>query len=178
MRTGTTQSRLKECLDYDPETGVFTWKIRKSYNTKVGGAAGGKGANRYHSIAVDGVQYATHRLAWLYVHGVWPIDQIDHINGDKLDNRLANLREANNSVNQQNIPIQKNNTSGYTGVSWNKRLNKWIAQIYSNGKNHFLGSFNNPVDANAARVIAKMRFHTPVPTTAPARLKPVSGDAC
>lgn len=124
--------RLRHLLDYDPDTGIFTnrtWRGRAS----VGAKAGCLNALGYFRICLDYVDYAAHRLAWLHVHGVLPESQIDHINGDRADNRLSNLRLADNAENNRNRPLQKNNTSGFKGVSYDKRRKLWEAAVTKNG---------------------------------------------
>ena len=130
-----TQERLKHLLDYDPETGVFTRRVRTSNRIMVGQIAGTVHSKGYLCIDIDGRKYFAHRLAWLYVHGRWPKQQIDHINGNRSDNRLCNLREASHAENQHNRRRKnKNNTSGVPGVFWNTNRRKWEARICVDGK--------------------------------------------
>jgi hypothetical protein len=93
---------------------------------------------------VDGHTYHEHRLAWFYMKGVWPKGDIDHIKGDKSDNRITNLREATTSQNKANERIRVNNTSGYKGVTWHRKRRKWEAHIGVNGKGLTLGYFDSP----------------------------------
>lgn len=166
-----TQTYLKEILDYNPDTGVFTWKVRdkkyfknegsyKIWNTRFSGKIAGsiktnKDGYRYLQITINKKLYLAHRLAWLYVYGVWPKNQIDHINGCSLDNRIHNLRDVTNQVNSCNQKKHKNNKSGITGVSWHRSTNKWIVRgsITINGKRKriYLGLFENIDDAICAR---------------------------
>lgn len=95
------QKRLKEVLDYDPATGVFTWRVELNARGKVGDPAGCNSWG-YRVIRIDGRLYGAHRLVWLYVHGRWPDAMIDHVNGDRSDNRIENLREANSVQNAHN----------------------------------------------------------------------------
>ncbi|MCK9994454.1 MAG: hypothetical protein Dbin4_02974, partial [Alphaproteobacteria bacterium] len=97
-----TQSRLKELLHYDPDTGVFTRRVQTSSNARVGDVAGCLHPEGYRHIQIDGKRYAAHRLAWLYMTGEWPTNQLDHLNGVRDDNRWGNLREATHGQNQQN----------------------------------------------------------------------------
>ena len=155
-----TQERLKELLDYDPETGVFTWKsIVFGSHMKVGSVAGSMYSNGYLRIKINGKDYRAHRLAWLYMYGCWPTNQIDHINRVRDDNRIANLREATNKENQWNRGKQKSSTSGFTGVSWHKKSGKWQSRIAVNKKVIQLGVFNTPEEAHAAYVRAKAEHH-------------------
>jgi len=148
MATRTlTQDRLKELLSYDPDTGVFTWKVSMR-GIKKGTSAGCQEKNRYLRISVDKTLHHAHRLAWLYVHGEWPKDVVDHINGDKSDNRINNLQSVTQKVNVRKHGLFNTNTSGVTGVSWVKHRQKWRARDYS-GKS--LGYFKDFDDAVAAR---------------------------
>ena len=154
-----TAERLREVLHYDPETGVFTWRVRAGH-AKIGDVAGGYDGRGYRVIGVDGALYRAHRLAWLYTTGAWPADQIDHINGARDDNRFANLREATHRENGQNRTAHPFNTSGHPGVCWHKAAQKWMAQIRTSQKHRYLGLFSTPEEAAAAYVEAKRRLHT------------------
>ena len=160
-----TQSRLRELLDYNPETGIFTRKSNTYRTDLVGRPAGGPNPKGYHRIGVDLKRYLTHRLAWFYVHGVWPAGEVDHINRDHTDNRIANLRDVTPSENQHNKQSMSNNTSGLTGVSWDAFNSKWTAAISAKRKHYFLGRFDSAVCASAAYQAAKLIHHP----TAPAR---------
>lgn len=152
-----TAERLREVLDYDPDTGVFTRKVRTG-NVKIGDVAGSFNGKGYIRIGIDGRLHRAHRLAWLYVTGEWPKDQIDHINGDRGDNRLANLREVNNAENQHNLrKARADNTTGFLGVS--PRYGKFRAYIMVDGKNKHLGCFPTPEAAHAAYLEAKRGLH-------------------
>lgn len=155
-----TQSRLKELLHYEPDTGVFTWLVRTSDSVRIGDLAGGCHGNRYRRIRIDGKLYLAHRLAWLYMTGAWPDNQIDHVNGVRDDNRIANLREATNAENQQNRAKDVRNTSGFPGVSWCRRDSKWRGLIKFEGRQKYLGVFDSPADAHAAYLKAKAERHT------------------
>lgn len=159
-----TQSRLKELLDYDPDTGAFTWLISTNHKIKIGAMAGTVMSRGYRRIGFDGQYYRAHRLAWLYVHGEWPKDQIDHINGDPSDNRLINLREAVNYENGQNRKKGFNNSSGFIGVSWHSASRKWNARIQINKKVKSLGYFGDADAAYSAYLAAKAEMHTFNPT--------------
>jgi hypothetical protein len=111
----------------------------------------------YRRIRVLGKLYWAHRLAWLYVHGDWPPDKIDHINGDRKDNRLMNLRAASDSENMQNVGMRSDNTTGVRGVT--RRKSRWIAQITAGGKTHYLGVHETAEEAHRAYVEAKTRLH-------------------
>lgn len=157
--TQLTASRLRELLNYESETGQFRWKIKPNRSTVRGSIAGGRHSLGYGSISIDDRDYLAHRLAWLYVHGRWPKHQIDHINGDRSDNRLENLREADNSENNRNRGVQKNNKSGFKGVGFHKQTQKWRAKIKLHGKNYHLGLFDEVEDAARAYSAAAERLH-------------------
>ena len=155
-----TAERLREVLDYDPATGVFTWKARTSpfSRVNVGDVAGGLKTKGYIRIKLDGRELLAHRLAWLYVNGEWPADQIDHISGIRTDNRIVNLRLATNAENQHNQrKPQADNTTGFLGVS--PEYGKFKARIVVDGKNKHLGMFHTPEEAHAAYVDAKRKLH-------------------
>jgi len=146
-----TQTRLKELLDYDPDSGIFTWKISTNNRIKAGSSAGTLQPTSYIRIMVDGKNYQAHRLAWLYTHGYDPENQIDHKNGIRDDNRISNLREVSRACNLQNQKTRSTNTSGFPGVSWHKQAKKWRAYICIQGRNHGLGLYDTPLDAALAR---------------------------
>lgn len=145
-----TQERLTELLNYNPETGHFTWAINRAQTTKCGAIAGTTTRNGYVRIMLDGKCYMSHRLAFLYMLGKFPTDQVDHINNDRVDNRWANLRPATRVENMRNVSSKQGSSSKYLGVSWNKRLSKWVAQIHINNKKQHIGLFVEEVDAAQA----------------------------
>lgn len=147
-----TREELKESLNYNPETGVFTWKVRRKNSVQIGDVAGTKHPNGYIVIMVHGKLYGAHRLAWLYVHGYLPEYDVDHINRIKDNNRIINLREVSRSCNMRNTGNHKDNTSGVKGVGWAKRENKWYAQIRVNQKGKSLGYYVDFQDAVCARL--------------------------
>ena len=142
-----TAKRLRELLHYDPET------VRVALCVRVGDEAGGvHKTSGYRRIRVDGRTYQAHRLAWLYMTGAWPKDQIDHINGAEADNRWCNLRPAENSRNRANSVVQSNSNSGLKGVCKSGR--KWRAYITAGGKMRYQGRFNDPEEAALAAATA------------------------
>jgi hypothetical protein len=151
-------ARLRELLDFDQESGAFTWKVNRN-RVRAGSVAGSMDPYGYLRIGVDRVDYFAHRLVWLYVHGVYPESEIDHINQVKTDNRIANLRLADRSLNNQNRPRGSNNKSGVKGVSWNKANRKWLAHIGFDGQNKYLGSFVTIDEAAAAYAAAVEQHH-------------------
>ena len=153
-----TAEQLRSILHYDPATGIFTWKVGCSSRVKVGYIAGSLDGDGYLRIRLQSRKYQAHRLAWLYVYGVWPKDQLDHINRNRSDNRISNLREVSHKQNHQNRSKPSNNTSGHPGVSWDKRDSKWRAQITHNQKKIHLGSFTTLEEAIAARKAAEKLY--------------------
>lgn len=147
-----TQPELMERLNYDPETGVFTWRWARNpkYIGRPTGSVqrNGKGAG-YVIVVIDKREYMGHRLAWLYVYGRMPNGPLDHINRVKHDNRIVNLREATPRQNAANTEAPAHNTSGYKGVSWRKRTNKWYASITILDRSFHLGSFDTAEEAAA-----------------------------
>ena len=153
-----TQERLRHLLDYDPETGVFTWLVRRG-RAAAGSVAGCVHSEGYVRVKVDGATHVAHRLAWLFVYGEWPKQEIDHINRVKTDNRIANLRDVSRRENALNVGVFSNSTSGVTGVYWCKREGKWLTQITVFGRDQHLGYFADFNDAVAARHAAEMEVH-------------------
>lgn len=144
-----TQDELKHRLSYSEETGLFTWVNPTVNNCKVGSEAG-TSLNGYRRIMVNGRIYMAHRLAWLYVHGYTPEHEIDHINGNRSDNRICNLRLATHKQNMENTRLQMNNTSGHRGVTWDRNRQKWIARINHFNEVTYLGRYANIEDAVTA----------------------------
>ncbi|MDV6347485.1 HNH endonuclease [Nitrosomonas sp. Is35] len=135
-----TQEELKRVLHYDHKTGIFTNLIKRSNNAKAGAFAGHRAA-RYIYINLNGKLYLAHRLAWLYIYGIWPDHHIDHIDGNCLNNAISNLRDVTQSVNCRNQKLRATNTSGHPGVHWYKATGKWTANISINGKSVHIGTF-------------------------------------
>lgn len=154
-----TRSRLKEVLSYSPDTGEFTWLVFRGGTSRPGSRAGVLNGNGYRRVNVDGVKYYEHRLAWLYMTGAWPKNQIDHINGNRGDNRFGNLREATPHENARNTTIRRHNTSGVLGVTFDKARGKWKAQITFCGKPICIGRFDDKEAAGKAYEDAKSRLH-------------------
>jgi hypothetical protein len=144
-----TQKRLKELLYYNPETGEFTYlkKTSPSSHIKIGRVAGALHPNGYISIRLDTKRYWAHRLAWLYIYGEWPKFQIDHLNGIHNDNRIyRNLRDV--SIRENCCNRLKHRQGKLAGCYFHKRERKWIAQHWSNGKNHRIGRFDTEQEAH------------------------------
>ncbi len=157
-------SQLRAALRYDPETGELFWRHRSEQRPQWNGRFAGKpaltGYCRGHRIGtLNGETVKAHRIAWAIYYGVWPTKEIDHINDVKDDNRIANLREADTAQNACNRGTNRNNTSGFKGVSWNKRVQKWHASIGKDRRQHHLGFFDTPEQAHIAYSEAAARLH-------------------
>ena len=155
MQPDLTIDRLRELLDYDPATGVFTWAMSRRKCRK-GDVAGCMARNGYTVIRVDDRLHLAHRLAWFHTHGRWPAEQLDHIDRNRANNALSNLREVTNAQNAHNQNPRKNK-SGFSGVR--KENSKWVAEIKVNYKTIRLGLFSTPEEAHAAYLAAKQRMH-------------------
>jgi len=152
--TELTQERLKYLLDYEPETGIFRWRVSAPSRPKPGKRAGclkETECGTYRVIRVDDRLYRSARLAWFYVHGRWPVGDTDHRDTDKLNDAIGNLREATRSQNNINGPAHAHSELGIRGVGIDKERGKYRAQIMKNGKNHMLGRFDTLEEARAAR---------------------------
>ena len=145
-----TAARLRKLLDYDPATGVFTRRTLIGKRARLGAPTGLVNDRGYVLITVDGRRYRAHHLAWLHVYGVWPASRLDHRDLSRANNRIRNLRLATGSQNQANRGKQANNTSGYKGVYWIARENKWLAKIVRHGRQFHIGLFDDPRAAHAA----------------------------
>lgn len=155
---------LRQILNYDETTGFFTW-AKPRPKIIVGCIAGTSCKKGYIVIKIDGKSHKAHRLAWLYVTGNHPSEQIDHKNRIKSDNRFDNLREANTETNCQNQGIRKNNTSGFQGVHKQKQNNKWCASISVGMKRLHLGYFESAEEAGVVYLEAKKTYHKNDPSS-------------
>ena len=153
-----TQLQLKEILHYNPETGIFIWKVNKSRRAKTGMRAGSKHTTGDVRIFINGKSYKAHRVAWLYVYGNFPGNKIDHQNGIKDDNKISKLKDVSHTENMKNHPVHKNSKSGFIGVSWHKKTGKWQADISVNKKTIYLGIFSNISDAVKVRIDAEAKY--------------------
>ena len=155
-----TQTQLKQLLNYDHETGIFTWLVSSAVRIKVGSVAGnieGK-SNGYVQIVIRGKSYKAHRLAWLYIFDKFPENMIDHINGIRSDNRIFNLRDVTRSENSQNQKkSQLGSASNLLGVTWHKC--QWRARVMLNGKDIHIGYFDCKYKAYNAYLNRKRMIH-------------------
>ena len=156
--------RLRELLDYDPETGIFIRRITTSNRSPKGSTAGRNNGNGYLRIMIDGYTDYAHRLAWFYVYGKWPEGEIDHIDGNGRNNAISNLRDGTHAENSQNLSLRSTNKSGAIGVSWAKNIQRWEAYICVNYKKKCLGYFDDPQEARATYLKAKKETHLFQPT--------------
>lgn len=148
-------SRVREVLDYDKSTGVMTWRVKH----RNGKPAGCRRKDGYYVIRIDYVLQYRHRLAWLHTYGIHPTYTIDHINGIKGDDRLANLRDVQIEIDSQNQrrPKLPQTLSGYLGVQ--KNHGGWQGHITVKGRRHLLGTYKTPEEAHQAYIAAKRRMH-------------------
>ncbi len=157
-----TAEELRKVLRYDEQAGMFRWRVTSSNRAVSGAVAGHADRSGYVSIRVRGRLHLAHRLAWLFVFGVWPTGMLDHINGVKSDNRIANLRECSNRTNTENARKPRpNGCTGFLGVTMDKRLKSrpFIAQITADGRRMHIGCFESAEAAHAAYLVAKRRLH-------------------
>lgn len=156
-KTGATQELLLSLFVYDADTGKLFWRENKG-KARRGVEAGSEGKG-YRRVRVNGSEYFIHRLVWMYVYGTWPQHDIDHINGNTLDNRIGNLRDVPHCWNMQNMARpQKNSTTGYRGVA--VVHGKFRAHITVNGRTHVIGRFDSPEVARDAYIDAKLKLHS------------------
>lgn len=148
---GLSLNEIKQHIKYDAKNGCF---YRKQTNNqhKVGEIAGNKRKNGYVILKVCGVNILAHRLVWLFEYGEWPKECLDHIDGDKSNNKIKNLREATYAQNKCNSKVRKDNELGLKGVNFDKKLKRYRARIFYNGKNLSLGSYNTKEEAHAVYV--------------------------
>lgn len=152
-----TAKIIRNLLNYDPKTGIFTWRVRSSNRLRAGDKAGSIGKFRYARICIDHRSFSAHRLAWLHYHGEWPKGHLDHINGNCADNRIENLRLATSSQNSWNMKAMKNNATGMKGITRDR--GKWKAHICCHYKRYNLGLFNTPEEAHQAYIKAAKKLH-------------------
>lgn len=152
-----TIDRVRELLDYDPETGIFTRRIYRGGTKSISEPAGYTHSKGYRIVRVDLEMIKGHRLAWFMFYGEWPKKEIDHINGNKDDNRIANLRQADRSENMRNCGMKSNNTSGFKGCRLREK--GWQARITLRGKQIHLGFFGTALEASAAYEAAARELH-------------------
>ncbi|EMC4142370.1 HNH endonuclease signature motif containing protein [Cronobacter sakazakii] len=161
---------LKEALEYTPDSGVIRWKQRPKNHFKTdnswratnanfaGKVAGARDNDGYFRIGIDGRLYRSHRVAWALHYGYWPENEIDHISGDRGDNRIDNLRTVTSAANNKNLRLYSTNKTGVPGVGWYKARGKWRAKINVSGKVKHIGYFDDFCEAVKARKAAEMKL--------------------
>lgn len=147
LRTSLSATEARRLLSYDPETGHLTWRLSRG-GVKAGTRAGWSTPAGYIMVTVGGVDYFAHRVAWLIVHGEWPLGELDHISGVKSENWLANLRDVPKYINGHNRGLNRNNVSGLRGVSLQR--GRWCASIQINKRRMHLGAFPTKEEAGTA----------------------------
>jgi hypothetical protein len=154
-----TAERLREMLSYESLTGILIWAKFPSGGRKAGDIAGSiHRSTGYRRVRIDKRDYLAHRLIWLWFYGKWPSDEIDHINGDRSDNRFCNLRAATASQNRCNTKLLKRNSAGLKGAHRIKKSNRWGSSIRANGITHHLGTFTTAEEAHSTYVEAAKRM--------------------
>lgn len=172
-----TPDQLRQLLDYDPETGSLSWKRRcveqfrdtkgrkkehaaANWNARYAGAEVGViDTHGYRKFRFAGSTYYAHRVAWAIAHGAWPDAEIDHINCDPADNRLANLRQASPAENARNKRTLPRSSTGLKGVYWHRQCEKWAATIRVGGKQRYIGLYRTPEEAHAAYCEEAKKLH-------------------
>ena len=154
---------LRQRLRYEPETGKLYWRrcatVSTRWNTRHAGKEAGS-INRYgyRIVFLEGAAIRAHRIVWSMTHGAWPDQDIDHVDHDRANNRIENLRVVSRKDNCRNASLSKRNTSGHAGVTWCRRTQKWQAQIAPNRRTVHLGRFHDITDAIAVRKAAEEEY--------------------
>lgn len=163
MISDITQEQLKNMFDYDDEKGILIRK-RDKYGREYNQPCGNKPTQHgYGALKINGRSYRVHRLIWLFHYGEFPSEFIDHIDGNKMNNRIDNLRTVSNQINNHNNKIRTDNTSGYPNVYWHKGTRKYQVRITVDGKENFIGLYATFSDAILAAMLAKIEHHPSSP---------------
>ena len=153
-------ARLRQVLTYEPDTGIFRWRVSLGSRSRPGASVGCPDALGYLRVTIDKKNYKLHRLAFLYMTGEWPAGCVDHIDGDPSNNRWVNLRDVDHYINMQNRRrARKGNATGLIGATYCKQNDNWYSKIRSEGRYITLGRFSSPEEAHAAYIAAKRRLH-------------------
>jgi hypothetical protein len=142
-----TANRVRDIFEYDPSTGVLKRKISTSSNAKAGCVAGWENSDGYLNVKIDRRTYKVHQIVWLHSYGIWPSGVIDHINRDKKDNRLQNLRDTTVQVNNINKDVRKDSKTGVPNVTWRERDKRYYVACKRDGKQNYGGSFKTFAEA-------------------------------
>lgn len=155
-----TARRLRELFTYSEDSGVFSRRVAKDGRFHIGQQVGTRKDNGYLHFSIDGRKYMAHRLAWLYVHGEWPVGDIDHIDGNRANNRIGNLRAVSRAVNLQNLraPKSHNKSTGLLGA-YRHESGRFTSRIKVSGRDKYLGLFDTAEQAHAAYLAAKREMH-------------------
>jgi len=158
-----TAEEVRAMFSYNKDTGILVWAIPKTRSVKVGSNAGCLFTNKvtgkaYYRVSINSKNYLVHRVIWLLVTGSWPEHQIDHENGNGIDNRWCNLRQATSQVNNSNAKQRKDNRSGCTGVFWVPQHQYWLAYINYQGKRKNLGCYIRKDEAISVRKLAEVEY--------------------
>jgi len=154
MSTKLTQEIVQHLFNYNSETGELRWK-RAPFTCSKKGASANTNCNGYYHVRVYGKIYGVHRIIWLYVYGYLPENDIDHIDRNRANNKISNLREVSRQCNQRNTGLQSNNKSGVTGISFKPLHFAWTASIKVNGKHYSLGIYTDYIEAVCTRLAAE-----------------------
>lgn len=154
-----TFEEVSRLLAYEPETGILRWVKSPNSRIKVSSKAGSKSGFGYVKLKINRKEYFAHRIAWLLHYGHWPSGQIDHIDNDRANNAIANLRVCTASQNQRNQKIRRSNSSGIKGVYWDANLGKWKVQVRGDGRIQYGGHYTSISDAECAARDLRIRLH-------------------
>ena len=157
------QTTVKKLFDYDPTTGQLTRRERLGRRSKLGEIVGHADTDGYLQTSINYKIYRVHRLIWMWVHGVWPACELDHVDRNNTNNRITNLREATTQINLHNKSTYKNNWSGTPGVQWYAPTCKWVVKISAGGKRIHLGYFRDKNEAASVYWQAKQKYHPTAP---------------
>lgn len=157
LKKDISLDRVKTLLEYDPDTGIFRWKIDRGGTARAGDVAGSFKSDGYVCLKLDGKKYRAHRIAWLIYHGHWPLNLIDHRDRDPSNNRISNLREADDYQSARNRSMPVGKTSGVRGV--HRVKDRYIASICINGRPRKIGSRSTKEEAAALYRAAAIKLH-------------------
>ena len=169
-KANPTASRLRELFDIDTENGTLRWRVYRRGSSGIGNVAGCAGKNGYRYVGIDGKLCLEHRIIFFYANGRWPVGDIDHIDGNPLNNALSNIRECSRAENMQNMRVRTKNhlgqpkSSKFPGVTWCGKKGQWRAQIRAGGKHRHLGYFETEELAHARYISVKASVHLFQPT--------------